>query len=126
MNVADAVQAVVDRLTAAGVRATQDERDLNPPAVFVAPPVLDWRFGRGDFDAAFTVYAVTGAAGRSIDLVNLGQLLDQVTAALGLAAVHAEPADLLVPHQAAPLPAYRLTWTDRVHQPKLSLKGPAR
>ena len=126
MNVAGAVQQLVDRLTAAGIRATTDERDLNPPAVFVAPPILDWRFGRGDFDAAFTVFAVTGAAGRNIDLVNLGQLLDEVTAALGLAAVHAEPADLLVPQQAAPLPAYRLTWTDRIHQPKTSLKGPAR
>jgi hypothetical protein len=126
VNVAGAVQQLVDRLTAAGLRATQDERDLNPPAVFVAPPVLDWRFGRGDFDAAFTVFVVTGAAGRSVDLVNLGQLLDQVAEALNLAAVHAEPADLLVPHQAAPLPAYRLTWTDRIHQPKPTLRGPAR
>ena len=122
MDVAGAVQAVVDRLLAAGIRATLDERDINPPCVYVAPPALTWRFGRGDFDAAFTVWAVTGAAGRNVDLVNLGQLLDDVTAALGFAAVTAEPADLLVPHQAAPLPAYRLTWTERIRQDQPSAK----
>ena len=38
MNVADAVQGIVDRLLAVGIRATLDERDLNPPCVYVAPP----------------------------------------------------------------------------------------
>ena len=118
MNVAGAVQSVVDRLVAAGIRATNDERDLNPPCVYVAPPAVEWRFGRGDFAATFTVWCVTGAAGRNIDLVNLGDLLDQVGEALHYVATRADPADLLVPHQAAPLPAYRLTWTERVHQPE--------
>jgi hypothetical protein len=122
VNVAGAVQALVDRLHAAGVRATLDDRDINPPCVFVAPPPVSWRFARNDFDAEFTVYAVTGAAGRSVDLVNLGELLDQVTAALQFAAVRGEPADLLVPHQAAPLPAYRLTWTERVRQSRITAK----
>jgi len=118
MDVAGAVQAVVDRITAAGVRATLDERDINPPCVYVAPPAVTWRFGRADFDAEFTIWCVTGASGRNIDLVNLGDLLDRVTIALGFAPVRGDPADLVVPHQAAPLPAYRLTWTERVHQPK--------
>lgn len=122
MNVADAVQGVVDRLLAVGIRATADERDINPPCVYVSAPAITWRFARNDFDADFTVWAVTGAAGRSVDLVNLGELLDDVTAALQFAAVRGEPADLLVPHQAAPLPAYRLTWSERVRQPRVTAK----
>jgi len=118
VNVAGAVQGVLEQLLAAGIRATDDERDVNPPCVFVAPPVLTWRYGRGDFQADFIIWCVTGNAGRSVDLVNLGELLDQVTAALGWAAVRAEPADLLLPDQGAPLPAYRLTWTDTIRQPR--------
>jgi type IV pilus biogenesis protein CpaD/CtpE len=53
-----------------------------------------------------------------VDLVNLGAQLDQVGAALNFAAVRADPADLLIPQQAAPLPAYRLTWSERITQPK--------
>jgi hypothetical protein len=117
MDVAAAVASVVDRLTAGGVRAYLDERDVNPPCVFVTPPAVAWRFGRGDFTATFTVWAVTGAAGRNVDLTNLGALLEQAAAALGFAAVTAEPADLLLPHEAAPLPAYRMTWKETVRQP---------
>ena len=118
VDVAGAVQSVVDRLTAAGVRATLDERDINPPCVYVAPPGVVFRFGRGDFTAAFTAWCVTGAAGRSADLATLGGLLESVGIALDWAGVTADPADLLIPHQAAPLPAYRLTWTERINQPK--------
>lgn len=123
MNVADAVADVLDRLTVAGIRATDDERDLNPPCVFVGPPVLAWRFARADYDAEFVLWCVTGAAGRRVDLVNLGGLLDQVTAALGFAAVRGEPADLIVPEQSAPLPAYRLTFTERIRQPRITANG---
>jgi hypothetical protein len=122
VNVAGAVQGVVDRLLAAGVRAVLDERDINPPCVYVAPPAVSWRFARNDFDAEFTVWAITNAAGRNIDLVNLGELLDDVTAALQFAAVRAEPADLLIPQQAAPLPAYRLLFTQRVRQQRTTAK----
>jgi hypothetical protein len=126
VNVAGAVQALLDRLHAAGIRAVDDERDLNPPCVFVAPPAITWRFARNDFEAEMVIWCVTGSAGRSIDLVNLGELLDQVTAALQFAAVRGEPADLLVPDQAGPLPAYRLTWTDRVRQDRITSIGDLR
>jgi hypothetical protein len=122
VNVADAVQGVLDRLLAVGIRATNDERDINPPCVFVGPPAITWRFARNDFDADFTIWCVTGAAGRNVDLVNLGELLDAVTAALQFAAVRGEPNNLLVPEQAAPLPAYRLSWSERVRQPRTTAK----
>ena len=54
--------------------------------------------------------------------MNLGELLDDVTAALQFAAVRGEPASLLVADQAAPLPAYRLTWSERVRQPRTTAK----
>lgn len=116
-TLADAVHEVLDRLTAAGVRATDDERNLNPPAVFVAPPAIEWRFRGGDYTASWTLWCVTGSSGRSVDLVNLGELVEAVGAALHLPMIRGEPADLLIPHQAAPLPAYRLTWSARVRQP---------
>ena len=118
VDVAGAVRSVVDRLTAAGIRACLDERDINPPCVYVAPPAVSFRFGRGDFTAAFTGWCVTGAAGRNVDLVNLGELLELAAAALEWRVVTADPADLLIPHQAAPLPAYRITWTETIKQPK--------
>ena len=121
MNVAGAVQEIVDRLTAVGLRAVQD-RDINPPCVYVAPPAVSWRFARNDFDAEFVVWVVTGSAGGRLDLVNLGEQLDDVTAALQFAAVRGEPNNLLVPEQSAPLPAYRLTFTDRIRQPRPTAK----
>jgi hypothetical protein len=78
---------------------------------------VEYRFGRGDFTAEFTAWAVTGASGRMTDLGNLGDLLEAMGIALDWAGVRADPADLIVPHQAAPLPAYRLTWTERIRQP---------
>ena len=115
MDIAGAVQSVVDRLTAAGVRATLDERDINPPCVFISPPAVEFRFGRGGFTAAFTGWCVTGAAGRSVDLNNLADLVELTGAALGWSAVRADPADLLVPDHPLPLPAYRLTWSERFY-----------
>jgi hypothetical protein len=81
-----------------------------------------WRFGRNDFDCEFTIWAITNAAGRNVDLVNLGELLADVTQALQFAAVRAEPADLLLPQQAAPLPAYRLTMNERVRNSRITAK----
>ena len=121
VDVAGAVRSVLDRLTAAGIRACLDERDVNPPAVYVAPPALAWRYARGDYDATFTAWCVVPGSGRDIALRNLGALIDQVIPALvtpDSAVVTGDPADLLVPDQAAPLPGYRLSWTERVRQPR--------
>lgn len=114
MDLAQAAQAIVDRLTDAGVRASVDERDLNPPAVFVGPPVLSWRFGKGSTDATWTLVAVVPNTGRNIALTNLGALVTSTAAALGLAIVTARPMDLSVPDQAAPLPGYALEFTQRI------------
>lgn len=124
MDIAGAVQSVVDRLTAAGVRATLDERDVNPPCVFISPPAVEFRFGRRGFTATFTGWCVTGAAGRSVDLANLAELVDRAGEALQWAQVRADPADLLVPEQPVPLPAYRLTWSERFYDIPPERKDP--
>jgi hypothetical protein len=107
-------RALVDRLTAAGVRACLDERDINPPCVFVPEPIRTGRFGAGGANLEFTAWAVTTNAGRNVDNQNLHDLLQAVGDALAWAVVRAEPADLLIPSLSAPLPAYRMTWTDRL------------
>ena len=116
MDLAEAVAEVVARLTAAGIRATGDERDINPPCVYVGPPAVAWRFGRGDYSATFTATAVVPNSGRDIALRNLGALIETTAAALGHVVTSAEPADYAVPDQAAPLPGYRMTWTARIDQ----------
>jgi hypothetical protein len=115
VDIAGATRAVVDRLTAAGLRATLDERDVNPPAVYVGPPSVSWRFHARDFDAVFTAWVVVPNSGRDIALGNLGPLVDRAAAAIARPITTAEPGDLSVPDITAPLPAYRLSWTERVH-----------
>lgn len=114
MDLQAAAQAVVDKLMAAGIQATVDERDLNPPAVLVAVPLLTYRFGKSCWDAQFTLAAVVTNSGRAAALGNLSTLLNQVTAALGGIPVTARAIDLTVPDQGAPLPAYELTYTQRI------------
>jgi hypothetical protein len=117
VDIHQAVRAVVVRLEAAGLRAVCDERDVNPPCVYVPPPSISWRFRRGDFDAAFTAWCVVPNSGRDIALRNLGPLVTAAAAALGMAVITAVPGDLVVPELAAPLPAYLLTWSECVRQP---------
>jgi phage gp37-like protein len=121
MDVAGAVAEVVELLTAAGIRATGDERDLNPPAVYVAPPGLAWRFRHGDVTADWQVFCAVPNSGRDAALRNLSQLLTATVDALATAtgaAVQATPTDLVVPELAAPLPAYLLTWSARITAPR--------
>lgn len=116
MNLDAAAAAIVDQLRAGGVRATVDERDLNPPCVWVKPPAVTFRFGKGYWDAAWTLQAVVPDSGRDIALGNLGSLLEQVQDALGNVAVTAVPISLLVPGGSAPYPGYELTYSQRIER----------
>lgn len=109
-----AAAAIVDTLRAAGIRATVDERELNPPAVFVGPPNLTYRFGKGGWDASWTLAAVVTDAGRRPALAALGDLVTAVQAALAGRVVAGRPVDLFVPGGAAPMPAYELTYSARI------------
>jgi hypothetical protein len=111
--IADAVSALVDHLTAAGIRCTDDQRDLDPPAVLVEPPVIRYRFGKAVADAEWQILAVVGASGRRAELVALSTLVESVRSAVG-AVVEARPAGVYTTDSAVPLPAYLLTFTSTI------------
>jgi hypothetical protein len=109
-----AVADVVDTLQAAGIRAAADPRDLNPPAVYVAPPELTFRFAKLSYDATWTLAVVVPNTGRRQSLALLGPLVAAVVAVFP-AITTARPVDLVGGLEAAgPLPAYELTMTTRI------------
>jgi hypothetical protein len=104
-----AQDAILARLTAAGIRAATDERDLNPPCVLVGPPVLAFRFGRPGWDGEFRLIAVVPDSGRDTATAALDELVGAVAAALGGALLAGTPTQLSGLDGAPPLPAYELT-----------------
>lgn len=112
MRVDAAVGAVVDRLTAAGVRATDDGRNANPPCVLVRPPTLHYRFGKG-WTGDMEAWAMVPATGQRVDLTALGGLLEDVQAALAGAVVTATP-DEATTADGGTVPIYRMTWTQKI------------
>lgn len=112
-NLAAAVAGYVDALQAAGIRASADTRDLNPPCVHVNPPEVRYRFGKG-WDATWRAYVVAADTGPTESLAVVGELLESVQAALGGLVVSGRPAELLSLDGGPPLPAYELNWTDRI------------
>jgi len=113
VDIAAAAQSIVTQLKAAGIRATIDERDINPPAVWVKPPIAAFRFGKG-WDATWTLQAVVPDTGRNNSLAALGAMIDAVQAAMNWHAITANPVALLIPGGAAPLPAYEMTFSERI------------
>jgi len=112
-----AAAAIVARLVAAGVRASIDERDLNPPAVWVAPPTMSWRFGKGTWDAEWLLTAVVPDGGRATSTAALAALVVQVQQAMGWGGVTARPVSLLVPGAGGvPLPGYEMSFTQRIRE----------
>lgn len=116
-DVAAASAAIVARLAAAGIRASIDERDLNPPCVWVAPPTMSWRFARGTWDAEWLLTAVVPDTGRNVSTPALAALVVQVQDAMGWAGVTARPVALLVPGTGGtPLPGYEMSFTQRIKE----------
>jgi len=115
-GIAAVQDAVVALLTAAGIRAVVDTRDVNPPCVFVAPPALAFRFGRpGSFDAEVTAQAIVGDTGGRATTDALDELLGQVGAALNWQFTRAVPGQFPAADGARTLPCYTLTVTSKGH-----------
>jgi hypothetical protein len=108
------MQAEVDLLTEAGVRAVLDQRDVNPPCVLVRPPVLTFRFGRG-YDAAWTYWLIVPDSGQAAVLDALGELIDATITALGFTAVAANPDDVTL-GDGSNHPMYTLTRSTRIER----------
>lgn len=113
VDLVGAVQAIVAKLEAGGVRAVTDARDVNPPCVQVRAPVLSWRFGKNCWDAEFSAWAITGDAGTTENLRAQSALIDAVQAALDGVVVSARPDDALMVDGSL-LPIYVLTWSARI------------
>lgn len=103
-------------LTAGGVRAVIDARDLNPPCALVAAPVFRWVFDSGRVTADWRVVAVVPSSGAMTELKALGDMLDTIAGVLGGAPVQATPMAYPDPGGGDPLPAYQLTWTSKTKE----------
>lgn len=113
MDLDAAMQTVVDTLTAADVRATLDPVDAHPPCVLVRPPTMTYRFGKGNWDAAFEAWVMVPANGINASLKQLGDLLEDAQSALGYHGVTATPDDATL-NDGGTVPMYRLSWTQRI------------
>lgn len=110
MTPADQLQGYLDALTAAGIRASDDPRDINPPMLLLRPPTLSYRFGRGCVAADWTARLVLVNAGVRQALAEALPLLQQIQDALQLVYT-ATPADFDLPDGGGPTPGYQLTWS---------------
>lgn len=106
--------SIVDTLTAAGVRAVVDERDVNPPCALVNAPSLTYRFNKGGWDAVWSVWAIAGDAGRRPAIAALDDLMGEIQTALAGAVVTATPIMVTGVDGSPALPAYDMRWTDRI------------
>lgn len=113
MDLAGAVQDVVDRLVAGGVRAVASAQDVNPPCILVRPPTISYRFGKAYWDAEWTAWAIVVGSGQVQQLKAHSALLDAAQTALGYAAVSARPDDATLA-DGSTVPIYVLTWTQRI------------
>lgn len=113
IDLAAATRALVADLVAAGISATTDPRDLNPPAVFVPPPTIEWRFGKGA-DATFEIVCAVPDSGTAGALPTVSALVDDVQTALRGAVTGGRAASFDSGTGGAPLPAYTLTLTRKL------------
>ncbi len=111
-NIADAAADLVEHLRSSGLRAALDMADLNPPGLLVRAPEVTYRFKAGDWDAAWTIYAVAPDVGFDAAMRILGPLLEDTQTALETV-TGARPV-VFTMTDGADLPAYEMTWTDRI------------
>jgi hypothetical protein len=112
MDLGEQVRDIVDRLTAAGLRATADSRNLNLPAVFVKMPAFDFRFKAGTNQADWSIYVLVPDSGTLAAADALGPLLEQARTALDGQVASARPVDFLT-EDGVTVPGYELTFTTR-------------
>lgn len=109
----EAMSALVAQLEAAGIRATVDPRDVNPPAVLVEPPTMEYRFATRAVDYAWTLTAIVPNSGTRPALDELAELVEDVRVAL-MAGVRARPVTWVPLEAGDPLPAYAVEFTQSV------------
>lgn len=110
------MQSLADKITAGGVRATIDARNVNPPCALIAAPVFRWVFDAGRIQADWRVLLVVPSSGATAELKTLGELLDKIAGVLAGVPVQATPMQYTDPGGGDPLPAYQIAWTSKTKE----------
>ena len=113
-TVLDALQPVLGALNVAGIRATMDIAQLNPPGCLLGAPELDFRFNAGDFTATYSLIVVVGSTDKTRAIGNLSEYLSEVMVALGDRPLTARPVDVTLADASTVLPGYELRWSTRI------------
>jgi hypothetical protein len=109
-NPLEQLQAYQEQLTAAGIRAAVDGRDVNPPAVLLRPPTIHYRFGRGAYACDWEARLFLPDTGTEQALKAALPLLDKVQTALDGVITTAVPADYALADGGTAV-GYTLTWS---------------
>lgn len=109
----DLMTDTVTELQQSGIRATDDPRSLNPPAVLVLPPRLDLDVSCGG-TATCQAVAITRGPGNADAWKSLDDLVGRVANVVPLESI--EPTSYALDNTAA-LPAYALNWTKAITWP---------
>jgi hypothetical protein len=109
VSTADASTTIVEKLTAAGIRATTDPGALNPPAVLVVPPRRVYDVACG-YSAIWTLHAIAPAptGGDRTTWKQLDDLVDAISSCYPVEV--AQPGAYVV--GPASLPSYLVTFTE--------------
>lgn len=103
-------QAYVAQLRAAGIRATLNPADINPPTVWVRAPRMRFRFGRGCIGADWEARLYLVDSGYEQAMKTAIPLISEIQDALNFAVVEAEPADFALV-DGGTVPGYIFTWS---------------
>ncbi|GMV27720.1 MAG: hypothetical protein AMXMBFR58_37510 [Phycisphaerae bacterium] len=106
----DALGRVVDRLREAGIDATTDPRDLNPPCAWVTVHDITTPVLCGSYEVRAAVCLIAGDAGSPQSLAALGAMLDTVTDCVTFDEPVA-PMNIQPPGVGAPIPALVIVTT---------------
>lgn len=106
------MEAYQAALIAAEVRCALDARDVNPPAVLIRPPTMNYRFGRGCVSAEWAAWLFLPDSGQLNSLRTGLPILETVHDALsgaGVALLSASPADFSTA-DGATVPGFIINW----------------
>lgn len=116
MDIDLALQQIVDDLKVAGIRATLDERDVNPPCVFVTFDPSGGAFDRlvgSSWQAVVWLRCVAPNSGRKAAWRTLGPFVSRVRAVVPTRSWF--PQDLIPPDGGDPFPAVTLAYPIRAN-----------
>ena len=111
----DEMRRIVDQLRAAGIRATDDPRQLNLPCVIVGPPSISELDTGSSGLAMITAYVVGLPPGNLASWRAIDDLAEQVGRVVDVELL--QPVNYEAESGKDPLPALQLTWTRQLTWP---------